>query len=65
MITVNELDELIQPIELERDWISTDRKYSELEVLVIRDMWYQRGCKYPYCTVDDVKSFWADKGIDT
>jgi hypothetical protein len=57
-------DGLIQPVVLENDWIYTDKNYSELETLVVQDMWEEFGCEYPYCSVDDVKAFWASKGIE-
>lgn len=46
------------------DIVSTvnGKLYSELELLVIMDM-HKMGYDYPHISVDEVKEFWAKKGI--
>jgi hypothetical protein len=51
----------IDPWELEEK--KEFNNWSEFELMVIEDMWRQ-GFHYPFITVDEVKAFWARKGIE-
>ena len=48
---------------IEAETYVTRHWYTGLELLVIQDMWEQ-GFYYPFISVEEVKDFWAKKGIE-
>jgi len=49
-------------VKMENYLNHTGETLSELEVMVVKDMW-EKGYQYPYISVDAVKAFWAERGI--
>lgn len=53
----------MKKLEEAKAYLSKCEYLSDFEVMVIHDMW-EAGFYYPYISVDEVKAFWARKGIE-